>query len=172
MPLDQNAVIAYYTVDNHASSKLTVAAYPLISYRHYHYVIPNPLWLHQTKTDNSVNLEFNNPATTTALKAVGDGTFVEQPKWVSGVFYREEANRGESSVDQSYQPGYFEFTIPACAKKTFAIAATISDNQDDAEKTLNGYGVNIPEIENFLSEELEKEKRTVQLLLSEQAGLG
>lgn len=158
MPLDQNAVIAYYTVDNHASSKLTVAAYPLISYRHYHYVIPNPLWLHQTKTDNSVNLEFNNPATTTALKAVGDGTFVEQPKWVSGVFYREEANRGESSVDQSYQPGYFEFTIPACAKKTFAIAATISDNQDDAEKTLNGYGVNIPEIENFLSEELEKRK--------------
>lgn len=156
MPLDQNAVIAHYEVSNRASSALTIAVYPLVSYRHYHYVISNPLWLHQTQNDSSVELEFNNPATTTVLRAVGDGKFVEQPKWVTGLLYREEATRGESSVDEGYQPGYFEFSVPAGSKKTFAIATTISDNHDDADRTLNSYGTSVLEIENYLSKELEK----------------
>jgi predicted glycogen debranching enzyme len=160
MPLDQNAVIAYYTVENRSDSELTVAAYPLVTYRHYHYVIANPLWLHQTKMDTSVELEFNNPATTTVLKAVGDGAFIEQPRWVTGVYYREEANRGESAIDQSYEPGYFEFKVMAGSKKAFAVAATIAGSHEGAERTLNTYGASVPEIEVYLSNELEK-RRTI-----------
>ena len=166
MPLDQNSAIAYYEVNNRASTDLTVSVYPLVSYRHYHYVIANPLYLHQVNTDNSVELHFNNPATTTIIRAIGDAKFTEQPKWVTGVFYREEANRGESAVDNSYQPGYFQFTVPAGERKTFAIAATIAENHEDAEGTLNSYGLSMPGLETFLAQELEKRREILSSFYS------
>lgn len=158
MPLDQNSVIAYYEVSNRAASDLTINIYPLVSYRHYHYVIANPLYLHQTKTDSGVELLFNNPATTTILRAVGGAKFTEQPRWVTGVFYREEANRGESAVDNGYQPGYFQFTVSAGDTKMFAIATTIGGNHEDTNRTLNCYGLSMPELDAFLSKELEKRR--------------
>ncbi len=158
IPLKQNSVITYYEVRNRTPSELKVAIYPMVSYRHYHYVIAQPLWLHQTKTQNNLELEFKDPAATTVLRAIGDVDFIEQPKWISNIFYREEANRGESSIDESYQPGYFEFTTPASSTKTFAIVATINDNRDTAYKNMTAIGSSISEIDNFLSQELEKRR--------------
>ena len=115
LPNEKNSSVAFYEFMNRSmDNDSSVQIYPLISFRNFNYVInrnENPLWLNQTQKDNEVELNFNNPSATAILKALR-GTFASNPIWINGIIYREEQNRGETSRDESYQPGHFEFTIP------------------------------------------------------------
>lgn len=168
LPYWSNSSIALYQVKNDSSSEATVSVYPLVSYRHFHYTInrkEKPVWLNQTQSDNTVELVFDNPASTVILKAV-DGTFNSKPTWIEGLFYREEADRGESSMDESYQPGYFEFKVPQNSATKFVIAAHVAENRDSALRALDSFGLNNEDFEKLLSEELRRRENIVTAFYS------
>ena len=158
LPHEKNSVIALYELTNRSMDDSSIQIYPLLSFRNFNYTInrhENPFWLNQSQTENEVELNFNNPSATVILKAVG-GKFASNPIWIDGLLYREEQNRGESSRDESYQPGHFEFQIPKNSATKFAITTTVNDNHEEAIKSSNELGSNTTDIENLLNHELKR----------------
>jgi predicted glycogen debranching enzyme len=156
LPYAKNSAIALYEVANHSSQDATIQIYPLVSHRHFHYVInraQTPVNLNQTQTQNTVELTFDNPLSVTVLRAIGGGCFKEKPLWVENLFYREEANRGESSIDEGVQPGYFEYLAPKNATTKFAIVTTIAETRAAALKTLDNYGGSFNDMERLFTQE-------------------
>ncbi len=163
LPFEKNATVAFYEISNRSSEDATIQIYPLLSYRHFHYSInrrQNPVWLNQSQTETAVEIAFNNPAATVILKAIG-GRFESKSIWVEDLFYREEEKRGEASMDEGYQPGYFDFQIPKNSETKFAITATVSDTREEAAKTLDSFGSNASDIGNLLGEELNRRTRSL-----------
>ena len=158
LPFEKNATVAFYEISNRSSEDATIQIYPLLSYRHFHYSInrrQNPVWLNQSQTEATVEIVFNNPAATVIVKAIG-GRFASKPTWVEDLFYREEEKRGEASMDEGYQPGYFDFQVPKNSEAKFAITAAVSDTREEAAKTLDSFGSNAGDIGNLLGEELNR----------------
>ena len=165
LPYEKNAAASLYEVNNQSAEDMTVQIYPLLSYRHFHYTInrkQNPIGLNQSQTEHAVEMTFDNPPASVFLKAVG-GDFVSKPLWIDGLFYREEQNRGESSIDESYQPGHFEFHIPKNSFAKFAITAVVGDNREDALKALDDFGANVGDIENLLGKEINRREKFPEL---------
>ncbi len=158
MPFEKNAVIACYSISNQANFDCRVKVYPLICYRHYHYVInrqANPVEFDQQNRDNEVELTFKNPQSTIIIRAV-DGKFSSNPQWIDGLYYREEENRGESSIDEGYQPGIFEFYVPKHSINRYAILTAVNSDTVETEKTLNTLGTNLNDIDTLFSQETKR----------------
>ena len=156
LPYEKNASVAFYEINNRSNDDTIVQIYPLLSYRHFHYTInrqEKPVWINQSQTESAVELIFDDPAATVILRSVG-GKFVPSGKWIEGLFYREEQNRGEASMDESYQPGYFEFMVQKNSMSKFAITTAVNDRREETAKTLDDLGSNATDIENLLGKEL------------------
>jgi predicted glycogen debranching enzyme len=163
LPLEKNATIVFYAISNQSTEDTTIRIYPLLSYRHFHDSInrkQKPVWLSQSQTETDVEMIFDNPAATTILRAIG-GRFFSKPIWIEDLFYREEEKRGESSNDESYQPGYFEFIVPKNSQANFVITAAIHDDREKAAKTLEDFGSTFADIENLLSKELNTRQKVL-----------
>ncbi|MGD6808266.1 MAG: amylo-alpha-1,6-glucosidase [Candidatus Bathyarchaeia archaeon] len=152
LPFEKNAVIALYSVKNKAGSDCKVKIFPLISYRHYHYVIDrqsSPVEFDQQNTDKDLTLTFSNPSATIISQAI-NGKFNASPQWIDSVYYREEENRGESSIDEGYQPGTFEFVIPKRSKKEFAITTAVDTNPTETKQAIKALGSTVNDIKDLL----------------------
>jgi predicted glycogen debranching enzyme len=163
LPNEKNSSIAFYEITNRSMDDSSIQIYPLISFRNFNYTInrnEKPLPLNQTQKDNEVELIFNDPPATVILKALG-GTFASNPVWINGILYREEENRGESSRDESYQPGHFEFKIQKNSTAKFAITTTVNDNYETALRSIIELGSNINDIENLLGQEIKRHESAV-----------
>jgi predicted glycogen debranching enzyme len=155
LPFEKNAAITIYSVQNQADSDCKVKIYPLISYRHYHYVINrfnNPVEFSQQNREKEVELSFNNPKATIIAQAI-NGKFSVNPQWIDDIYFREEENRGESSLDQGYQPGIFEFQVPKRGKKEFAIMTAVNANPTETKEALNGFGSTVNDLKDLLHQE-------------------
>ncbi|MCW3999108.1 MAG: glycogen debranching enzyme N-terminal domain-containing protein [Candidatus Bathyarchaeota archaeon] len=161
LPYAKNAVIAHYHVTNSSQTDAAIKVYPLLSYRHYHYSInrkEKPVLFDQNATENTLELTFKDPPACVAIKAVG-GSFMQRPVWADGVFYREEENRGESSSDESYIPGFFEFHAPKNTTANFAIATAVNSSMQETQTTLAEFGSDVASIQKVFSEELERRRK-------------
>jgi predicted glycogen debranching enzyme len=65
-----------------------------------------------------------------------DGHYHADGKWVERMYYREEALRGESCLDDCYRLGFFEVDVKASKKGNFAIVAVGDENELEARKVL------------------------------------
>jgi hypothetical protein len=69
-----------------------------------------------------------------------DGKFVEKPNWIERLFYREENRRGESSIDDCYQPGYFEIPVSPKREKEFGLITVANEGSREAKENLEAIG--------------------------------
>ena len=156
MPKGKNAVGLIYNVLNKTPFELRMEAYPLFTCRYFHQVInrqENRLDFSQSQTDEEVQLAFNEPPVLVKAKAI-EGRFAPKPNWVEHLRYREEEARSESSLDDCYQPGFFEFMIPRRKNKKFALVAAEANSNREVDVTLNEMGVSIKDVEGLLEKEL------------------
>lgn len=156
LPYEKNAVVAFYDVTNKANSVCSVKIYPLIAYRNHHNVINrkvNPVWLNQKNKEKEFELAFNNPMATIIARAI-NGKFIKKPVWVEGLFYRKEEERGESSFDQGYQPGFFDFHVSKNSNLKFAVISSAATNKEKAKEFLQEVGSNITCVENLFNQEV------------------
>jgi len=158
MPYERNAVVAVYHVKNSGGMDSKMKVYPLMSCRHFQSVVDRSakqLNFTQTSKAREVGLVFSQPNATLVSRAI-EGTFSSNLKWIDKLRYREEEEQKESSVDDCFQPGFFEFTLPHKHYSKFAIATAVAENNGEAITTLNEMGNCIGAIESLLNRELNR----------------
>jgi len=158
MPYERNAVVAIYHVKNSGKMDSKMKVYPLMSCRHFQSVVDRSakqLSFTQTSKAKEVELVFSQPIATLVSRAI-EGTFSSNLKWINKLRYREEEAQRESSVDDCFQPGFFEFTLPNKHDSKFAIVTAVTENNGEAITILNEMGNSIDAIESLLTRELNR----------------
>jgi len=155
-PYEKNAVIAIYKILNKNSCDVKIRVFPLVNCRHFHSVIDrwkNPVEFVQRLEDKMVEMRSNIPKSVLIARTTS-GRYYEKPRWIERMYYREEAMRGESSVDDCYQLGYFEIDVKANKEEEFAIAAVADENSEIAREILDKMPDTVYEVEDLFNREL------------------
>jgi predicted glycogen debranching enzyme len=138
MPYEKNAVITVYNIFNKSGFDIKTRVFPLINWRHIHSVTDrwkNPWEFVQTQKDTEVSVRFSVPQSVLIIKTT-DGQYHANGKWIEKIYYREEALRGESCLDDYYQLGYFEVAVKANKNENFGIIAVADKNETDSVEAL------------------------------------
>ncbi len=163
MPSEKNAVVAIYRIQNQNAVDCRFRIYPLLSSRHFHSVIDR-----QNKTVNlksqfsarEVEVTVNDPKVTIIIEAT-EGKFIERPVWIDRLYYREEADRRESSFDDCWQPGYFEISISPRQAIQLAVIAAADENRDMAKNNLKELGETTGDANRQLKKALAKREEII-----------
>jgi predicted glycogen debranching enzyme len=165
LPYGQNALVSKYTIQNGVSSNATLKLVPLLTCRYFHQVnskSDGKFKVVQNQVgENEVQLDFDASGVRLNVRAIL-GKFCSKPNWIERIFYREEALRGESNVDDCYQPGYFEIEVPRNSEKDFVIIA--SANAKYQQKNVGDLDsvISVADANSLLNEELKHQAAIVE----------
>jgi predicted glycogen debranching enzyme len=156
---ENNVAVVLYKISNKNSSDVKIRIYPLINCRHFHSVTDrwkNPPSFFQKRGDDIAELHVQALKLVLAMKAT-EGKYFANERWIEGIFYREEALRGESCVDDLFQPGYFEMNVKAGKMEKFAVSVAAYRNAENALKVLDKT-LTVYDVEAALEKEFERQK--------------
>ncbi|HLN89233.1 MAG TPA: amylo-alpha-1,6-glucosidase, partial [Candidatus Binatia bacterium] len=156
MPQYKNAAVIIYKVTNNNNSDARVRLFPLLTCRYYHTVVDRlKIPLNFTTESDSLWFQtvFQRPQATIVCRST-DGEFNEKVNWVNRINYRDETLRGETNIDDCFQPGYIEIGVPANGEKEFAITCAVSHESKEANKILNSVGTTISDVKEIFAQEL------------------
>ena len=156
LPKNKNAVAVIYNLKNDSPHEASLKIYPLLTCRYFHSVIDRrrtPLSFNQEKDGKFFQLFFQHPQAVLVCR-ITEGKFSERLNWIDHLHYREETQRGEADIDDCFQPGFFEASIPANAEKEFAISASLYRQSKDAKLALDYIGNTIEEVKSTLNREI------------------
>jgi predicted glycogen debranching enzyme len=160
MPSEKNATAVVYKVLNNNAFAAKIRIYPLLTCRHFHSIVDrwrNPLNFSQEQSSREVELTFDTPKASIIARAT-EGEFSAKTNWIDHLYYREEANRGESSIDDCYQPGYFEVPISPKREAEFAIITASSETGQECREDLDAVGATIYAAQGLISNELDERR--------------
>ncbi len=163
MPKRKNVIAAIYRIINKNDSKINVRIHPLLTCRHFHSVVDrakNHPHFSQRQENNEVEITFSREKTTVALRA-SEGKFNEKPNWIERLYYRKEDERGESSLEDCYQPGYFDIPVSTKQERMFTIITAAGENSHDCEDILFGIGNSAKNITGLLELGLKQRMETL-----------
>lgn len=155
MPHQKNAVVVLYKISNKNSSDAKIRIFPLISWRPFHSVTDRwkiaaePV---QKCGNREVFVNFNLPSSLTLRTT--EGQYFAKGKWVEKIFYRAEADRGESSEEDCFQSGWFEIEAKTNRNTDSALVAVADEKEDRVREITAG----IPDTYYDLEGLYEKEK--------------
>jgi predicted glycogen debranching enzyme len=138
MPSEKNAVVASYDILNKSDFDVRIRIFPLVNWRHFHSVTDRwkiPWEFVQGRDEKKLDISFDTPQSALLMKAT-NGHYSADGKWVERMYYREEALRGESCLDDCYRLGFFEVDVKAGKNGNFAIIAVGDKNELEARKVL------------------------------------
>jgi len=172
MPYGKNAVITIYKVLNRSGFDVKIRIFPLINWRHFHLVTDR--WkisweFVQKREDRGVDIRFGVPRSTLMMTTTR-GHYLATGKWIEKVYYREEAKRGESCLDDCYQLGYFEVNVKANENGKFAITAVADRNNDYAQKVLAEMPVTVYDIEALYERGMRRHENLLTTFYGEHEG--
>jgi predicted glycogen debranching enzyme len=138
MPYGKNATITLYDISNSNSFDVKVRVFPIVNWRYFHSVTNrSKASLEFVQKQDGAIVEMSLKSTQPVLMmSATDGHYFAWGKWVERIYLREEAHRGESCVDDCYQPGCFETSVKAGEIKNFAIVAVAGENEVGARDVL------------------------------------
>jgi len=158
MPHQKNASIIFYEAMNSSREKAKISVSPLINCRDFHSVINRDQVQWDIKQSNSGRLVIAQPSavSSTLVLSSTDGRFVARHgEWVEA-YYRDEAERGESSVDHNFKIGFFLFEVEPSETKKFAIIAVAGRDEVEAETTLQEIRIESGRVDALYESELER----------------
>lgn len=138
MPQRKNAAVILYKILNKNAADVKIRVFPLINWRHFHSITERgkisaePACRQEGK---EVRVKSIGPQSVLMMRAT-TGQFSNERKWIEKIYYREEANRGESCLDDCYQCGCFEIGVRAKENDSFAVAAVADEKEDIAHKIM------------------------------------
>jgi len=158
MPKNLNSVALTYQISNKTNYDVKMKLFPLLTCRYFHTVIDSvktPWNFNQTSSATQFQTTFQHPQATILCRAT-EGEFKEGINWVNHVYYRDEAMRGETNLDDCFQPGYFELQIPPQAEREVAITVVIDASSQAAKASLDSIGNTIDGIKQSFQQELDR----------------
>jgi predicted glycogen debranching enzyme len=166
---EENETIAIYKCQNKGELEATFRITPLITCRHFHTVLSRDAsttkFSLKANGSHRIQLEFVSPNATIDI-LLTEGEFVKKPNWIEKIYYREEASRGESSISDSYQPGYFQTIIPPNSEKVFAIVAKANAYIRQNNEDTSGAQVSTEDVLLLYSRELRRQAALLESFYS------
>ena len=158
MPYKKNSTITAYEFFNSCDVDVDVRIFPTITCRHFHSVMDR--WRGQPKFSQNISgrrvkVNVEKPQATIILETT-HGTYTPAEKWIGGVYFREEHFRGESHLDDWYQPGFFEIRVRKNSSEKFALAAVAGEDELSVEKTADEMPATMYDVLNLYYVELER----------------
>ena len=135
MVQNRNATIVSYRIFNPDENRVNVLITPLVNSRHFHSITNSEhlSWnFNQKLFDQGVILEPSIPLSSLLLFSSCGHYLAEKGKWVKEMYFREDAHRGESCLDDVFQPGFFKIEIASKEIKRFHIIATAGITENEA----------------------------------------
>jgi len=158
MPRQKNVVITIYEILNRSDLDVKIRVFPLVNWRHFHSVTDRwkiPWQFVQKQEDKEVVIHFGVPRSTLIITTT-KGSYLATGKWIEKIYYYEEAERGESCLDDCFQLGFFEIDVRADENGKFAITAVADGNEDYARKVLAEIPVDIYDMEALYEREIKR----------------
>ena len=156
MPKNVNSVAVTYQISNKTDSDVKMKLFPLLTCRYFHTVIDSvktPWNFNQTSNTTQFQTTFQHPQATILCRTT-EGEFNEGINWVNRVYYRDEAMRGETNLDDCFQPGFFELQIPPQVEREFAVTVAIDASSQEAKASLDSVGNTIDDIKQTFQKEI------------------
>lgn len=157
MPYKKNALIALYEVFKKGDLDVKMRVFPIITCRHFHSVVDRwrkPLNFTQKPQGKRTVINVEAPPSTLVMEAT-EGVYFLMDKWVEKVYFREEFSRGESFLDDWYQPGFFEMKVDGKHAK-FAVSVCVDENEENALKISSDMPATTYDAEAFYDRALER----------------
>jgi predicted glycogen debranching enzyme len=158
MPYGKNAAIALYNISNSNVSDVKVKVFPIVNGRYFHSVTDKsraPVEFAQKQDDSKVEMRLKSPQPVLTMMA-NEGHYSAGGKWIERLYLREEARRGESFLDDCYQPGYFETSVKAGENGDFAVAAVAGEDEDSARQVLAQLRLTTGDVKALCQEEMSR----------------
>jgi predicted glycogen debranching enzyme len=127
MPHLQNAVVISYEVLNTLKNPVAIRLTPSVNFRHFFEVTDNhacPFRFEQTPKPNGVILDIHPHTQSLTLSSTAGQYRPDAGIWHERLYFRVDKSRGESYLDDNYQPGAFSVNIAPKEKKQFSLIAT------------------------------------------------
>jgi len=174
MPYMKNATVVIYEVFNPLEEKVSIRVSPLVNSRHIYSITDKdtlPWRFVQKRCGEAVVIEPSDSLSSLILSTGNDHSFVENSWWVEKIFFRVDASRRESSVDDYFGPGWFKFSVDPKEKKRFHVLAVAGKNGEETQSLFSSFGKGIADIELLYREELERRKGLLEQFRERHAGL-
>ena len=161
MPHGKNATAVIYEVFNPHKRKISIRVSPLVNSRHFHDVTDKGslAWnFIQKPFKQGVIIQQSIPLSTLIVSSGNGQSFVDEGRWDEDVYFRVDASRGESFLDDCFQPGWFELSVAPEERKKFYVLATAGKSEKEAQSLLSSIGKEKEEIDALYSQELKRRK--------------
>jgi len=157
----KNATVVDYEVFNPHDNEISICISPLVNSRHFHAVTDkdNLAWnFIQKPFEQGVTIQPSIPLSTLIISSSNGQYFADEGRWVEETYFRVDASRGESCLDDCFQPGWFELNVAPKEKKKFHILATTGKNEKEAQSLFSSVHKGPEDIAALYSKELERRK--------------
>jgi len=137
MPYEKNVTVVIYEASNTSRDSVLLSVSPLVNFRHFHSVTQRdtmPQGFAQKLFDKGVIVQ--SPSSTLTLLSTDGYYEAGRGEWIE-TFFRVDASRGESSLDNSYKPGVFEFVFAPNENRRFSIVAAGGKNEAETLSILS-----------------------------------
>ena len=174
MPYMKNATAVIYEVFNPLEEKVSIRVSPLVNSRHIYSITDKdtlPWRFVQKRCGEAVVIEPSDSLSSLILSSGNDNSFVEDSWWVEKIFFRVDASRRESSVDDYFGPGWFKFSVDPKEKKKFYVLAVAGKNGEETQSLFSSFGKGTENIELLHREELERRKGLLEQFRERHTGL-
>jgi len=146
MPHGKNATVVSYDVFNPHNDKVSIRIFPLVNSRHFHFVTDKDKlgWeFIQKPFEHGVIVFPSVPLSTLIIYSRNGQYFAGKGEWIERIYFRVDGSRGESCLDDSFHPGWFEFNVGPEEKKRFWVVATGEKTEDEAKGILSSISTDI-----------------------------
>jgi len=160
MPHEKDISIILYEVSNASEKKAKLSIAPLVNSRHFHSVTQRDQiqWSFVQKASNQhVTIRPSTGISTLMLFSTDGRYMAGQGEWVE-TYFRVEAMRGESSLEHSYKPGFFEYDLSPNEHRQFFILAAGGQDESETESVFSSIYNGKLSIEALYTSELKRRK--------------
>jgi len=161
MPYRRNATVVIYEVFNPNKNEVSFHILPLVNSRHFHAVTDKDKlnWVFIQKSfEEGFMIQPSTPLSTLIILSTDGRYFVGRGEWVEETYFRVDDSRGESCLDDVYQPGWFEVNVAPKERKRFYVLATAGKSENEAQSILSSIPKGLKDLDALYSQEMRRRK--------------
>ncbi len=162
MPYLKNVVIIRYEVLNTLEGSVVINIKPLINSRHFFETTDKHirnLEFIQKIISNGVMLEIQPDENYVILSFTDGQYFLNKGIWIEKIYFRVDDSRGESCIDDNYQPGLISVNVAPKEKKNFYMIAAGGKTK---EETMALHSTIFSDVKRFHVEELHRRHQLIR----------
>jgi predicted glycogen debranching enzyme len=174
MPYMKNATAVIYEASNPTEEEVSFHVSPLVNSRHiYKTTDKNKIkWGFIQKCQRkTLTIEPSDSLSSLILSSSKDGSFVEESWWIEKMFFRVDASRSESSIDDNFRPGFFKFSVNPKETKQFYVLAVAGKNGAEAQSLFSSFGTENADMDLLVREELDRRKALLKRFSEQNVGV-